>query len=60
MCIRDRALFLPILALTAGVTEEEQRACDEAGMDGVLPKPLTLEALREALERQTNPERISA
>ncbi len=58
--LRTQALFLPILALTAGVTEEEQRACDEAGMDGVLPKPLTLEALREALERQTNPERISA
>lgn len=58
--LRAQALFLPILALTAGVTEEEQRACDEAGMDGVLPKPLTLEALREALERQTNPERISA
>jgi PAS domain S-box-containing protein len=40
---------LPILALTASAMKEEQVACLDAGMDGVLSKPITRDALREAL-----------
>jgi CheY-like chemotaxis protein len=42
-------LRLPILALTASAMQEEQAACFEAGMDAVLSKPITREALRLAL-----------
>lgn len=47
--LRAQGLETPILALTAGVTEEERRACAEAGMDGVLPKPLARQDLFQAL-----------
>jgi CheY-like chemotaxis protein len=40
---------LPILALTASAMKEEQVACLDAGMDGVLSKPITRDALRLAL-----------
>jgi CheY-like chemotaxis protein len=30
----------PIVALTADVLETGKRACQEAGMDGFLPKPI--------------------
>ena len=38
-----------ILALTAGLMQEERAHCRAAGMAGVLEKPLRLPALREAL-----------
>ena len=38
-----------ILAMTASVMENEQTACVRAGMDGVLLKPLTLDALENAI-----------
>ena len=40
-----------ILALTANVGEGDERNCLEAGADGYLPKPIGIDALREALER---------
>jgi len=36
----------PIVALTAHTSEEERQACQAAGMDGMLTKPLTLDTLR--------------
>ncbi len=45
----------PILALTADTGESERARCIEAGMDGHLAKPITETALREALERWSNP-----
>jgi signal transduction histidine kinase/CheY-like chemotaxis protein len=36
----------PIVALTAHAGEEERQACYAAGMDAMLTKPLTLDALR--------------
>ncbi len=42
---------LPIVALTADVTEEAGRLCAEAGMDGVLTKPFDPERLFALLER---------
>jgi signal transduction histidine kinase/ActR/RegA family two-component response regulator len=42
---------LPILALTAHVTPDIETRCKEAGMDGVLHKPITRDALAAALAR---------
>jgi CheY-like chemotaxis protein len=39
----------PILALTANTLAEDRHACSEAGMDGVLTKPLDREKLSDAL-----------
>lgn len=44
---------LPIIGATAHVGEEAQHRLFEAGMDGHLPKPFTLESLSKALERVT-------
>jgi PAS domain S-box-containing protein len=40
-----------VVALTANVLEVDRKACIDAGMDDFLAKPLTLDALREVLER---------
>ena len=40
-----------IIALTAGVSEDERRACAEAGMDDFLGKPFTDSGLRTALRK---------
>ncbi|MBJ7313541.1 response regulator [Rugamonas sp. CCM 8940] len=45
-------LTLPILAMTAGVTQNEQRQCLAAGMDDVVAKPVELERLLAAIARQ--------
>jgi len=42
---------LPILALTAGVTNEERKATRDAGMDGFITKPIRREELVETLAR---------
>lgn len=42
---------LPVLALTANALEEERERCHVAGMNDYLVKPVTLSALRQALER---------
>ncbi|WIV20707.1 ATP-binding protein [Paenibacillus polygoni] len=41
----------PIIALTGNVTERQRKECLEAGMDDYLPKPITLETLREMMQR---------
>jgi len=42
---------VPILGLTANVMSGDRDKCLEAGMDDVLPKPITLEALSQAIEK---------
>ncbi len=42
---------LHIVALTASALAEERQKCLDAGMDAFLPKPVRLDALREAIER---------
>lgn len=48
---------LPILALTANVMVTEQGKCMEAGMDGVLTKPVEWDRLRAAIDHLTSDER---
>ncbi|MFN8041246.1 MAG: ATP-binding protein [Acidimicrobiales bacterium] len=42
---------VPIVAVSASATAQEQIRCLSAGMDDFLPKPVTLDALRAMLER---------
>ncbi|MDQ1924004.1 response regulator [Massilia pseudoviolaceinigra] len=44
-------LTLPVLALTAGVTESERRACADAGMNDVIAKPIEVEEMLRAIVR---------
>ena len=43
------AADLPIVALTANAAEADEKACREAGMDAYTAKPLTPQALYEAM-----------
>jgi CheY-like chemotaxis protein len=51
LALRSQARFrdLPIFALTGDVTLDNQRRIGEAGVDGYLEKPVTWDALRQAL-----------
>lgn len=40
----------PIIALTGQTTDEDRETCIAAGMDGYLPKPVTLGALSQVLQ----------
>lgn len=42
---------LPIVAVTADVMEDAQRACEEAGMDDFVTKPVCAAGLEEVLRR---------
>ena len=42
---------VPIIAMTAGATRDDRRACLESGMDDVVTKPVMLYELRAVLDR---------
>ncbi|CUI09031.1 response regulator [Massilia antarctica] len=44
-------LTLPVLALTAGVTESERRACADAGMNDVIAKPIEVDDMLKTIVR---------
>jgi CheY-like chemotaxis protein len=48
---REKRSRVPILAITAGTPADVRSAVLAAGMDEVLPKPLELESLKDALAR---------
>jgi CheY-like chemotaxis protein len=51
--IRNQAAYhhLPIIALTAGVTEEDKPSCLEAGIDDMIGKPIDPKKLIEVLKK---------
>ncbi len=46
---REHQLSLPIVAMSAGVTPDEQAQCSEAGMNGFIAKPLEPQAMVRTL-----------
>ena len=42
---------LPVVALTAGAFEDDRQQCMDAGMDGVLTKPIAMDQLQATLTR---------
>ncbi len=55
--IRSQARFakLPVIALTAGVTEEERDRCIASGMNGLVAKPINPKQLMSTLEQWVKP-----
>lgn len=49
--LRELGFSRPILALTAGVTKEEQERCLACGMNDVVMKPVSITDLRNAMAR---------
>lgn len=43
--------YLPVIALTAGVTQEERRECFNAGMSDYLSKPVVADKLKEVFRK---------
>ena len=48
-------LTLPVIAMTAGVTESERSLCLDAGMDDFVSKPINMESLFATLSRHLHP-----
>ncbi len=49
--LREQYPDLPIVALTAGIGDELQQRCHEAGMNAVMSKPFSLDELEQMLAR---------
>jgi len=49
IALRNAGCVVPVVALTAGVTDAERQACLDAGMDGVMAKPVDFSVLHEQL-----------
>jgi PAS domain S-box-containing protein len=52
----ELGLSLPILAMTAGVTEADQRQCHEAGMNDFIGKPIDVAQMLGAIVRNLAPQ----
>ncbi|SIQ69267.1 PAS domain S-box-containing protein [Alkalispirochaeta americana] len=55
----QRGESTPIIAITAGVLPNQQKRCDEAGMNDVLPKPVTEARLQACLARWIPPDIVA-
>ncbi|WP_175964309.1 hybrid sensor histidine kinase/response regulator [Burkholderia pyrrocinia] len=51
-CLRDRGALVPIVAITAHATEHERRLCEQAGINDVLLKPMSLGSIDAAIRQQ--------
>ncbi|NCF37572.1 MAG: EAL domain-containing protein [Gammaproteobacteria bacterium] len=54
---RDRENRTPVIAITANAMDADLDRCFEAGVDDVIPKPVELEGLRDALEKWAPPKK---
>lgn len=50
---RPDAKTVPIIAMTANLFEDDIREYTDAGMTGVLPKPLNMSQMVETVAKQT-------
>lgn len=57
--IRSMNIFIPIIAITASMTDADIARCRNAGIDEVLVKPLSITAFREAASRLIAARRIA-
>jgi len=57
--LREGATRVPVIAMTASAALEDRDRCLAAGMDDFLPKPVTFEALAEAVGRWRKRESVS-
>ena len=56
---QELGLNLPILAMTAGVTESERAACLAAGMNGLIAKPIEVDDMLASISRHVPSARAS-
>lgn len=49
--LRAAGVSVPVVAVTASVTQQEQEACHRAGMNGFVDKPVRVDALRRSLAK---------
>ncbi|MGM0418046.1 MAG: PAS domain S-box protein [Thermodesulfobacteriota bacterium] len=54
---KEKGIFVPIIALTAGVLKEEKEKALKAGMDDFLTKPVDTEKLQEILYKYLSTQR---
>jgi EAL domain-containing protein (putative c-di-GMP-specific phosphodiesterase class I)/signal transduction histidine kinase/DNA-binding response OmpR family regulator/HPt (histidine-containing phosphotransfer) domain-containing protein len=54
---RDHKRRTPVIAITANAMDADLDKCYEVGVDGVIPKPVELEDLRDALEKWAPPKK---
>src|SRR4051812_1618069 len=56
--LEGRVTNIPVVALTAGVLEQDVEACRAAGMDNFVAKPIDADALLEAVARWVLPKPV--
>jgi CheY-like chemotaxis protein len=57
---QESGKHIPIIAMTAYATRGDQDRCKSAGMDGHTSKPVTMEALRDILEKYLIPDKLKS
>ena len=54
--LRQKRVRTPVIAMTANASAQDQQACQNAGMNYFLPKPVSIELLSDALKKFLKPE----
>ncbi|HEX2908871.1 MAG TPA: response regulator [Phototrophicaceae bacterium] len=52
--LREQGCTQPIIAITALTTPQDLNECQEAGINGVLPKPFTINKLADMIQHYTS------